>query len=198
MVFEILAYITGGMIVLLGLFIFIFPQRKRTLFIKMCTDIVTALNGLFIYLSNGNLLILASVATCTIGVFRDIIFGLRDKYKVFNCYFWPVLFAIINLSSLIFTYKGVISLLPVIGTVVSCLTLYLHNQKVVKIGAIFCQTLYVIYYAILIPSSNVLTIFSLASAATTLTGSLIGLTFLLFYKKKEENIMQNEKEEGNI
>lgn len=198
MVFEILAYITGALIVLLGIFIFLFPQRKRTLFIKMCTDIVTAINGVFIYYATGNLLIFASVATCTIGVFRDIIFGLRDKYKIFNYYFWPILFAILNLSTLFFTYQSPISLLPAIGTVVSCLTLYLFNQKLVKCGAIFCQTLYVIYYAILIPASNILTIFSLLSAITTLTGSIIGLTFLLFYKKKDENIVQKSNEEGKI
>ena len=198
MVFRILAYITGGLIVLLGLLIYVFPQRKRTLFFKMCTDIVTAVNGVFIYFATGNLLIFASVATCTIGVFRDIIFSLRDKYKIFNYYFWPVLFAILNLSSLFFTYQNPISLLPAIGTVASCLTLYLFNQKVVKSGAIICQTLYVIYYAILIPSSDILTIFSLLSAATTLTGSVIGLTFLLFYKKKEENNVQKEDEKRKI
>ena len=198
MVFEILSYITGGMIVLLGLFIFIFPQRKRTLFIKMCTDVVTAINGVFIYFATGNLLIFATVATCTIGVFRDIIFGLRDKYKIFNYYFWPVLFACLNMCSLFFTYQSPISLLPPIGTVVSCLTLYLYNQKITKCGAIFCQTLYVIFYAILIPSSNILTVFSLVSAGTTLLGSIIGLIYLLFFRKKEENLVQNDNEKGNI
>lgn len=158
----------------------------------MCTDIVTALNGVFIYFATGNLLIFATVATCTIGVFRDIIFGLRDKYKIFNYYYWPVLFAVINLCSLFFTYQSPISLLPVIGTVVSCLTLYLYNQKLTKSGAIFCQTLYVIYYALLLSSSNVLTIFSLISASTTLLGSIIGLVYILFFKKKDENIVQNE------
>lgn len=198
MVFEILAYITGGLIVLLGLLIYVFPQRNKTLLFKMCTDIVTAINGLFIYFATGNLLIFASVATCTIGVIRDIIFSLRGKYKVFNYYFWAILFAIVNMCTLFFTYQSPISLLPVIGTVVSCLTLYLYNQKLTKSGAIFCQTLYVIYYAILIPSSNVLTIFSLLSAISTLTGSIVGLTFLLFYKKKKEKVVQNTDEEGKI
>ena len=198
MIFNVLAYITGGLIVLLGILIYIFPQRTRTLFFKMCTDIVTAINGIFIYFATGNLLIFASVATCTIGAIRDIIFSLRGKYKFFDYYFWAVFFAVINLSTLFFTYQNVISLLPVIGTLASCLTLYLYDQKLTKCCAIFCQTLYVIYYAILIPSSNVLTIFSLLSAISTLTGSVVGLTFLLFFKKKDENIVQKSNEEGKI
>jgi len=186
MIFEILSYVTGGLEVLIGLFIFLFPGRKATLFLKLAADVTTAINGVFIYFATGNLLIFSTVAACTIGAFRDIVFGLRDKYKVFNHYYWAIIFAAINLSFLFITYQSPLSLLPAIGAAISCLTLYMYDQRITKIGAILCFGEYVIFYAILLESSNVLTIFSLISASTTLLGSIIGLIYLVFFKKEDE------------
>ena len=192
MIFEVLAYITGALIVINGLFIFIFPQRNRTMIFKLINDVMTALNGIFIYYATNNTLILVSVGTCVVGVFRDIVFGLREKYKPLNHIAWPIAFATINLCSLFLTYNGFMSVIPVIGTAVSCMTLYFYDQRITKSGAIFCQTVYVIYFAVLIGSTGALTIFSLIAAATTLLGSIIGLIYILIHKNKikEEKVVQ--------
>ena len=186
MIFEVLAYITGALIVINGLFIFIFPQRNKTMIFKLVNDVMTALNGVFIYYATANALILVSVGTCIVGVFRDIVFGLREKYKPLNHIAWPIAFAIINLCSLFLTYNGFMSVIPVVGTAVSCMTLYFYDQRVVKSGAIFCQTVYVIYFSVLISSTGALTIFSLIAAATTLLGSIIGLIYILIHKNKKD------------
>lgn len=195
MIFEILAYITGALIVINGLFIFIFPQRNKTMIFKLTNDVMTALNGIFIYYISYSPLILVSVGTCTIGIFRDIVFGLREKYKTLNHIAWPIAFATINLCSLFLTYTGFMSVMPVVGTAVSCMTLYFYDQRIAKSGAIFCQTVYVIYFAVLISSTGALTIFSLIAASTTLLGSIIGLIYILVHKNKNSNekIMQENQ-----
>ena len=141
-----------------------------------------------------------SVATCSVGVIRDIVFGLREKYKPLNHIIWPILFASINLCSLFLTYNGFMSVIPVVGTAVSCMTLYFYDQRITKSGAIFCQTVYVIYFAVLISSTGFLTIFSLISASTTLLGSIIGLIYILIHKNnnKEEKIVQVNENNGMI
>ncbi len=83
----------------------------------------------------------------------------------------------------------------VVGTAVSCMTLYFYDQRIAKSGAIFCQTVYVIYFAVLISSTGALTIFSLIAASTTLLGSIIGLIYILVHKNKDSNekIMQENQ-----
>ena len=188
MVFEVFAYITGVMLVIIGFFIFIFPQRSRTLIIKLTTDVINVSNSVFIFFATGNPLILAGAASTGIGIVRDATFIARDKNKFFDNYLWAILFAVLNLCTLFFTYKGPISLLPAIGTTVSCLTLFVYNQKVTKLGAGFCQICYITYFAILLPSSSILTIFTLINAVTTLIGSIIGFVYLIRKEKKEQLI----------
>lgn len=180
----IFAYITGGIIIALSLLNFLFPKRKITLFIKTALDCATILMNVLILLATGNNLIIVSIVTNVISTIRDVIFFHRNKYKIFNNIAWPISFAILHAVSLIFTYKSPISIIPVVGSVISTLTLYANDQRITKIGAIVASSCYLTYYAILIPSSNVLTIFSLISAATSIVGTSIGLAILLKINKR--------------
>jgi len=191
--FFIFAYITGGIIIALSLINFIFPGRKVSLFIKAGLDFTTIINCLFIYLATGNSLIIVSVVTNIIATVRDILFNFRNKYKCLNNYAWPILFCVLNISSLIFTYKSLISLIPIIGSVISTSTLYANDQKITKIGAIFAQSCYLTYYSILLPSSSILTIFSLISTAAGIVGTVIGLVVLKREKEKFKSEAQTNK-----
>jgi len=182
--FYIFAYITGGIIIALSLINFAFPSRKISLLIKMSLDFTTVLNLVFILLATKNNLVIAGLVTNVIGVIRDITFYNRNKCKVLNNIAWPIAFSTIFACSLIFTYKSPISVLPVIGSVFSTMTLFANNQKITKIGALIAQSLYLSYYAILIPSSDVLTVFSLVSAVTGLTGTIVGLV-VIFVKERQ-------------
>ena len=90
------------------------------------------------------------------------------------------------IATLIFTYKGPLSLLPVAGSVLSSFFFYITNEKIFKTGAVITNVLYSTYYAILIPSSDVLTIFSLLTAAMGLVSSIIGLCVILYRENKEK------------
>lgn len=187
MVFYVFAYITGSIIVALSLLNFIFPARKTTLIIKLAFDIVTVINGVFILLATENTLIIASIGTSVVGIARDIIYSLREKHKAFDCWAWPIGFATLFGLSLIFTYRGWQSILPVVGSVVSAITLYFYNQKVTKSGAIFCASMYIAYNALLLVSSDVLTVFALASYIASFIGATIGL-FIICFKKSPKSV----------
>ena len=63
------------------------------------------------------------------------------------------------------------------------------------------NSLYVTYYLILIPSSDVLTIFSLLTSLMGLISSIVGL-FVIFYKqrqaKQSENEPKGEEKHGHV
>lgn len=188
-IYYVLAYITGGLIILISLLTFIFPRRRLTLFIKTSGDFICFLNNLFIYFATNNPVVIAGVATNLIATARDIIYSFRNKNKVFNNISWPILFATINACSLIFTYRSPISILPVIGSIVSSLTLYNNDQRVIKFGALADTIIYSTYYAILLNGSDVLTIFSLLSNIAGVISSIVGLIilFIKINKNKESN-----------
>jgi len=186
-----LCYITGILCILISLFTYLFPTRKMSLLMKALIDIVSVLNLLFVYLYTKNSLVLASVATTGIGFIRDIVFFFRQKKKWLNNYAWPIGFSIIFSLSLIFTYKGPLSLMPVIGSVISTMSLYAINQKITKCGALCCITLYIIYYGILLEGSGILTLFSLLSYVSCFVGTLVGL-IILFKKDKKASTQTND------
>lgn len=185
--FLLLAYITGGISVAYSLMTYVIPNRKMNLWLKAGADVLSVINLVFIYLATNNSLIIAGMVTTAIGFFRECIFALRNKVKAFNNYAWPVGFSIIFLLSLIFTYKNGLSLLPAFGSVISSLTFYALDQRIFKGGALASSILYVTYYAILIPSSDVLTVFSLLSSLAGLISSAIGLSIVLFKLKTKNN-----------
>ncbi len=193
--YLLLAYITGGLLVLYSLFIYIFPSRRLNLLLKAGTNLLSAINLVFVYLYTENPLIFAGMATSMIGFIREILFSFRGKWKALDCIAWPIGFSILFLASLIFTYKGPLSLLPPIASVISTIFFFITNQKIFKTGALVANILYTTYYAILIPSSDVLTIFSLLTSAMGLISSIIGLCVILYKERKDKKMLNNENEE---
>ena len=125
--YLLLAYITGGLLVLYSLFIYIFPSRRLNLLLKAGTNLLSAINLVFVYLYTENPLIFAGMATSMIGFIREILFSFRGKWKALDCIAWPIGFSILFLAPLIFTYKGPLSLLPPIASVISTIFFFITN-----------------------------------------------------------------------
>ena len=184
--FEILAYITGGLIVLFAFLSYLFKKRTVTLLLKFAVDFLTSVNGVFIYFVVHDPIIFASVVTCGIGSIRSIVYLFKGKNKFIDSFWCPLLFATLAGCSLIFTYKTPLSILPAVGSVISALTVYLTNQKYVKIGAFVCYVCYVIYYIALLPQLNDLTIFSMFSALAALVSSITGFFIIVIKEHKDK------------
>ena len=189
--YYLLAYITGGIMVAYSVTLYIFPSRRLNLFLKAGVNALNVINLVFVYLATNDNLVIAGMVVTGICCAREILFSFRNDTKVLDNILWPIGISILLLSSLIFTYKSPLSLLPAIGSVVSTMGFYANNQKIFKFGALISCALFVTYYAILIPSSNVLTIFSLACAAAGLLSAIIGLIVLLIREKKRKDQKNN-------
>lgn len=194
--YLLLAYITGGLLVIYALFIYIFPSRKLNLILKAGLNLLSVINLVFVYLYTENSLLFAGMATGMIGCVREILFSFRGKWKALNCIAWPIGFSLLFIGSLFFTYKGPLSLLPVAGSVLSSFFFYITNEKLFKTGAVISNILYSTYYAVLIPSSDILTIFSLLTASMGLVSSIIGLIVLLCKERKTKKNMEKENNDS--
>ena len=189
--FLLLAYISGGLLVIYSLFTFIFPSRKLNLLLKAGADLLSAINLVFVYIYTRNPLIIAGMVTLMIGLVREILFSFKNSCKALNHIAWPIVFSSLFALSLIFTYRSPLSILPPVASVISTIFFFVTNQKIFKIGAIVVNSLYATYYLILIPSSDVLTIFSLLTSLMGLISSIVGL-FVIFYKQRQAKRSENE------
>lgn len=180
------AYATGIISIVISLLMFVFKKRSTTLILKLSADAVALIYCLAIFFAKHEYQIFANVGTLVVAITRDIIYLLRKKYKIFDHPAWSIGFAASVVVSLVFTYKSPISLLPVIGSVISALTLFLMNQVQTKIGGIINCSFYVTYYALLLKGSDVLTLFQLIAYAVTIVGAVIGLIRMLCFKKETQ------------
>ena len=183
--FLLLAYITGGLLVAYSLFLYIFPSRRLNLLLKAGADVISCINLLFVYLATGNVLVIAGIATNMIACFREVLFSFRGDWKVLDCIAWPIGFSVIFALSLIFTYESPVSIFPVVGSIVSTISVYFINKKLLKSGMMIACALYVVYNLCLVSSSGVLIIFSLLCAIAGFISATIGL-FIVLFKKPEE------------
>lgn len=193
-IYLLLAYITGGLMVAYSLFLYVFPSRKLSLVLKAIGDLLSVINGVFIYLATDNPLMFAAIATTSIGFIREIIFSLKNEIKIFKSWAWPITFSIVFCLSLIFTYVSPISIIPVVASVISSVALYLTNKKYFNIGIAISCALYITYYALLIPiNNNLLTIFALLSTLTGFISAIVGL-IIVIKKKSEDSIVNNNEQ----
>ena len=181
--YLLLAYITGGLLVAYSLFLYIFPSRKVNLYLKAGSNLISCINLTFIYLYTDNPLVIVGIVTNAICIVREILFSFRDNCKILNHLAWPIGFSIILVLSLVFTYTSPLSLLPPIGSVVTTMCFYAKSPKILKTGAIAATIIYIVYYAILIPSSDTLTIFALLCTVAGFISSTVGLIVLLYKEK---------------
>ena len=181
--YLLLAYITGGVLIAYSLFLYIFPSRKVNLFLKAGSNLISCINLTFIYLYTNSPLVIVGIVTNAICIVREILFSFRDNCKILNHLVWPIGFSVILLLSLIFTYTSPLSLLPPIGSVITTMCFYAKSPKILKTGAIVATAIYLVYYAILIPSSDTLTIFALLCTIAGFISSVVGLIVLLYREK---------------
>jgi len=183
-IFWILTYITGVIVVILSFFSFFFPTRKVQLIMKAVNDFAGSTNLLLAFFATNDNNLVVGIVISYLGVVRDVLYLFRGKWKILNNWALPICFCVLYITAGIFTYKSSISLLPIMGSFISSIGLYLKNVKHTKLLSLLNLAIYITYYAICIPTSSVLTIFSLVAASVSFVGCLIGLAIL--YKKEKQ------------
>lgn len=185
--FIILGNVIGAIAVIENLFIFAALKRKNILKLKFLSDVLWFFNYLFLGGLTGAIL-------NVIAMLRETVFSLRGKNKIASHIIWLPVFMVLTLISpaLDCIKQGAfvpMTLLPAAGSMLTVYSLYQENPKVTRYIALFAQTLWLIYAAML------LNVTAFLSNALQIISALIGITraFLLMRKNKEENISDNEK-----
>ncbi len=180
----IISIISGIIAILICSIAYVIPNRKVLIMFRLAFDLVSAFNCLSVYFATSNILIMASLANSGIGVFRDIIFYYRKDKKWANSYWWLVGFEICFFSTIFFTYRGPLSLLPIIGGMINTFALYLIDSRLIKSTTLVGQIFFIVYYSILISGTDFLTILNLIASSIFFVAALIGLLYLLIKKEK--------------
>ncbi len=185
----IVAFIFGIFIILDSALVYLSKSRFLTLFLKLIFDLLSIAQLVVMYLGLGIEAVLPAIGINTIGATRDILFMFKEKYSKTLGYSILGVLLIITALSLIWTYRSPVSILPCVGTIINTTALYLTEQKWCKSLTICGQILFITYYAILIPESDLLTILNMIASIMTFVSAVVGLINLYINNKKSlENL----------
>ena len=134
---KTLALIVGGLGILLNLLIYQQNTSKRILFVKLCSNIVWAIQYCLLGATMG--LIVALIAAARESTFISV--NRKSKFGI-ACL---ALFAVISVTSSILTWNNIYSLLPAIASITGVFSFYFSIPLVSRILAFpiaICMGLY--------------------------------------------------------
>ena len=113
-------------------------NRKGLITYKLSADIFWALHYALLGAYGG-------MIPNGVGIFRELVFVQRDKHKLANSPFIPVIFILINFALGISTFKSPINILPITASAFVTVSLWLRNPKLTKIISIPVSLTFLIY-----------------------------------------------------
>ncbi len=168
--------------------IFIFPSRNKTLIFKAIFDIVSFIQLLFVYLYSRETIVFVAMTGNVIGLIRDIIFLLQNKYRWANSIILLILFELCFVIAGIISWRSPICLFNIIGSVISTFALYLKNNLYRTSLSLFAMSLQVTYYALILDSSNLLTTLNVIAHALICVSCVVGIINIICYHQKKIKI----------
>lgn len=180
----IAAFVIGIFIIIDCILIYAFPTRNLTIIFKMVFDALSIINLLLIFFESNVTGVLAGLASVSVGLLRDILFLFKNKFKWANTIFLPLFIILLTGLSLIWTYSSWLSLLPIVGTMINSVALYLDDVQTCKSLTIGGQIFFITYYSLLIVDSDFLTIINLICSISMFVSCFIGLFNLNLKKRK--------------
>ncbi|MBO4682345.1 MAG: YgjV family protein [Bacilli bacterium] len=166
---------------------FIMPNRKYSLIIRFTFDIVKIACYVCIYMYLQDKVILAMVASGVVGAVRDVIFLYRDKYKWADSIIWLFAFSAALIVFSILEWSSWLTLLPIIGTIINTIALYLKDYKKMKMVVLVGQIFFITYHAVLIPESDLIMILNLIVSVAYFMSALIGLIIYFTHRSNPQN-----------
>lgn len=119
-----LAFIVGALGV--GANVFIYQQKgsKQLLLAKFVSDILWAMHYLLLNAYS-------AMAVAIIGIFRESIF-MNQHRKWARSKWWLVFFLVCSVTSAVFTWKSVFSILPAVGSVLSVISFWRNQPNLTR------------------------------------------------------------------
>lgn len=138
---QIIGNVIGALAVVEVIFLFISLRRDRILLFKLINDILWTLSYICLGLSTGAVLNF-------IGIGREFIYGKREKGGIWAKHFWLWLFLVITLLTAPLSWEGMISILPVIGSMLEVVAFYSNKPSHMRILCFAAQFLWGAYAVI--------------------------------------------------
>ena len=172
----IIGNVIGVIAVIENLFIFAAIKRKNILRLKFLSDVL----WFFYYALLGGL---TGAILNVIAMLREMVFSLRESKKWASHILWlPVFLTLTLISPALDCIKAAafvpMTLLPATGSMLTVFGLFQKNPKVTRYIALVAQSLWLIYAAML------LNVTALISNALQRVSALIGITRAYFFTKK--------------
>lgn len=176
MTLEQIGNIIGIIAVCEGLLIYLTAKRDNILFFKFISDILWALNHLFLGAYTGAVL-------CSTGMFREIVFYSRDRRRWASYRLWLYVFLTLNLISPILEWSkngfSFIPILPAVGSMIAVVGFYTRNPRLTQWLALIVHTLWGLY-ALLIANYP-----SFFSNIIALVSAIIGISRVIISDRRE-------------
>ena len=93
-------------------------------------------------------LLLGAFSGCVtkiLAIFRDYFIILKEKYKNLSNIAYLIFFIILYMIATIFTYNGILSILPLMSAIIYIIFIWNGNEILIKKTAFFCYFLRLIY-----------------------------------------------------
>lgn len=128
-----------GVLAMISLFsVYQQKSRKNLLIGKLCADVCWVVH----YLSLGGY---GAMIPNAVGIFRELVFVRREKSKIANMPFIPVIFILINFTIGMTTFKAPINILPITASAFVTVSLWLRNPRLTKIISVPVSLTFFIY-----------------------------------------------------
>jgi hypothetical protein len=139
--------------------------RKGILLSKLCADVCWVVH----YLCIGGT---AGAIPNLVGIFRELVFVNRKKYKWAGLIVWPALFILINFGLGIRTFHSAFNVLPIAASALVTILLWIDRPNLTKLVSLPVCTAFMIYD------------FSIGSYIGIVNESLSILSIFLFFIKR--------------
>lgn len=145
-------------------------SRKKLLIAKLCADICWV--GHYFFLGA-----VAGMIPNFVGIFRELVFINRKKYKFASIPIWPILFILVNITLSVLSFKQWFDILPIAASMLVTVSLWIDNPNLTKSISVPVSIAFLSYNA--------------------LVGSYIGIAnesmaiisiFIFFIKRRRENM----------
>ncbi len=145
---TVVAQIIGFAALGVAIFVFLSKKRKGIIAAKFITDALFCIHFALLGQYTG-----ACVNLIALG--RGAVFYNKDK-KWASHILWCFLFVILTLLCSVFTWQGIISLLPTVGSSFAVIGMWSSNTKALRLMNLFGITLWLIYSIIVISPSAII------------------------------------------
>lgn len=93
--------------------------------------------------------------TKLLAIFRDYFIILKEKYNKFSNIVYLLLFIILYIIATIFTYNGILSMLPLVAAIIYIIFIWNGNEVIIKKTAFFCYFLWLVYNIFVLSISGI-------------------------------------------